>query len=118
MHRDFGYIDLQVNGYADVDFNADELSTERVAALCKRLKLEGVDRILPTVITADIESMCRRLANIARVKESDEAINQMLCGIHIEGPFLNPEPGYIGAHPKEHARPASWEVMTQLLDAA
>ena len=25
MHSDFGYIDLQVNGYADVDFNADEL---------------------------------------------------------------------------------------------
>jgi N-acetylglucosamine-6-phosphate deacetylase len=118
MHRDFGYIDLQVNGYADVDFNADELSTERVAALCERLKSEGVDRILPTMITADVESMCRRLANIARVKESDEAINRMLCGIHIEGPFLNPEPGYIGAHPKEHARPADMDVMSRLLDAA
>src|SRR5262245_53251547 len=32
-----GYVDLQVNGYADVDFNADELSAERVAAVCQRL---------------------------------------------------------------------------------
>jgi N-acetylglucosamine-6-phosphate deacetylase len=118
MHRDFRYIDLQVNGYADVDFNADELSVERVAAVCERLISEGVDWILPTVITADVESMCRRLANIARVKERDEAINRMLCGIHIEGPFLSPEPGYIGAHPKEHARPADVEVMSRLLEAA
>jgi N-acetylglucosamine-6-phosphate deacetylase len=118
MHPDFGYIDLQVNGYADVDFNADELSVERVTAVCERLKSEGVDRILPTVITSDVESMCRRLANIARVKESDKAIDRMLCGIHVEGPFLNPEPGYIGAHPKDHARPADVDVMSRLMDAA
>ncbi|HEX4412310.1 MAG TPA: N-acetylglucosamine-6-phosphate deacetylase [Lacipirellulaceae bacterium] len=118
MHTDFGYIDLQVNGYADVDFNADELSVERVAALCERLKSEGVEHILPTVITADLESMRRRLANIVRVKESDEDVDRMLCGIHIEGPFLNPEAGYIGAHPREHARRAVTEIMLYLLHAA
>jgi N-acetylglucosamine-6-phosphate deacetylase len=62
--------------------------------------------------------MCRRLANIARVKEADSSIGQMLCGIHLEGPFLNPEAGYIGAHPKEHARPADMRVMAQLLHAS
>ncbi len=64
MHSHFGYIDLQVNGYADVDFNADELSAERVAAVCRRLRDDGVERILATVITADLDVMCRRLANI------------------------------------------------------
>lgn len=118
MHSDFGYIDLQVNGYADVDFNADELSVERVAALCERLESEGVTHIVPTVITADVDSMCRRLANIARAKESDKNIHRMLRCIHVEGPFLNPEAGYIGAHPKEHARPASWDIMGRLLHAA
>ena len=36
-----GYVDLQVNGYADVDFNADQLSAERVAAVCRRLRRRG-----------------------------------------------------------------------------
>jgi N-acetylglucosamine-6-phosphate deacetylase len=118
MHSHFGYIDLQVNGYADVDFNADELSAERVAALCERLKSECVTGIVPTVITADVDSMCRRLANIARIKEGDKAVSEMLCGIHMEGPFLNPADGYIGAHPRRHARPADWDVMRRLLDAS
>ena len=65
MHAPSGYVDLQVNGYADVDFNADELDAEEVAAVCRRLREDGVAGILATVITADIDAMCRRLANIA-----------------------------------------------------
>jgi N-acetylglucosamine-6-phosphate deacetylase len=118
MNTGFGYIDLQVNGYADVDFNADELSAERVAALCVRLKSEGVAGIVPTVITADIDSMCRRLANIARIKEADKAVSEMLLGFHIEGPFLNPADGYIGAHPKRDARLADTETMSRMMDSA
>jgi N-acetylglucosamine-6-phosphate deacetylase len=118
MHSPSGYVDLQVNGYADVDFNADEPSIERVVAVCQRLKEEGVAGIAATVITADINSMCRRLQNIVRVRAANESIAEMIWGIHIEGPFLNPEPGYIGAHPKQHARPADPDMMLRLLDAA
>jgi N-acetylglucosamine-6-phosphate deacetylase len=113
-----GYVDLQVNGYAEVDFNADELPTEDVAAVCRRLQNEGVAGILATVITADVTAMCRRLANIARACESDSVIADVIWGIHIEGPFLDETPGYIGAHPAEHARPADLETMKRLLDAA
>jgi N-acetylglucosamine-6-phosphate deacetylase len=113
-----GYVDLQVNGYADVDFNADELSAERVAAVCDRLRNEGVAGILATVITAELDAMCRRLANICRVREENRTIADMIWGIHIEGPFLNEEAGYIGAHPKESARSADIESTNRLLDAA
>jgi len=118
MHAPRGYVDLQVNGYADVDFNADELSAERVAAVCQRLKSEGVAGILATVITASLDAMCRRLANINRVRDADPIIAEVIWGIHIEGPFLNEEPGYIGAHPKDCARPADVESAKRLLDAA
>jgi N-acetylglucosamine-6-phosphate deacetylase len=113
-----GYVDLQVNGYADVDFNADELSAERVAVVCQRLRDEGVAGILATVITADLNAMCRRLANICRVREADPAVAAMIWGIHIEGPFLNEQPGYIGAHPADAARPADIDSMKRLLEAA
>ncbi len=118
MHSHFGYIDLQVNGYADVDFNADELSAERVAVVCRRLRDEGVEHILATVITADLDVMCRRLANIVRMREADSIIAEVLQGIHIEGPFLNESPGYIGTHPRAAARPAEVGVIRRLLDAA
>jgi N-acetylglucosamine-6-phosphate deacetylase len=118
MHAPSGYVDLQVNGYADVDFNADDLSAEAVAAVCRRLREEGVVGILATVITAELDAMCRRLANISRVRESDPRIAEMIWGIHIEGPFLNEEPGYIGAHPKASARPADLDATKRLLEAA
>src|SRR3954470_14581269 len=118
MSTSTGYVDLQVNGYADVDFNADELSAERVAAVCKKLRDDGVAGILAAVITADLDPMCRRLANICRVRDSEPAIAAVIWGIHIEGPFLNEQPGYIGAHPKQFARPADLESMKRLVDAA
>lgn len=118
MNTPNGYVDLQVNGYADVDFNADALEAAEVAAVCQRLRDEGVAGILATVITADIDAMCRRLANIARVRAADRAIADMVWGIHIEGPFLNDEPGYIGAHPAACARSADVDSMQRLLDAA
>jgi N-acetylglucosamine-6-phosphate deacetylase len=118
MHAVPGYVDLQVNGYAEIDFNADQLVMEDVAAVCRRLHDDGVAGILATVITADVDAMCRRLANIVRVTEQDASVAEMIWGIHIEGPFLNETPGYIGAHPVEHARPADIDVMKRLLDAA
>jgi N-acetylglucosamine-6-phosphate deacetylase len=62
--------------------------------------------------------MCRRLANICRVREADPAVAAMIWGIHIEGPFLNEQPGYIGAHPADAARPADIDSMKRLLEAA
>src|SRR5215212_9762694 len=118
MNASSGYVDLQVNGYADVDFNADELSAERVSAVCQRLRDEGVAGILATVITADLDAMCRRLANICRVCGANPTIADVIWGIHIEGPFLNEQPGYIGAHPAESAKPADVESMKRLLEAA
>ncbi len=56
MHAPNGYIDLQVNGYADIDFNADRLVAEDVVRVCGRLRDDGVAGILATVITADVDA--------------------------------------------------------------
>src|SRR3990172_10603546 len=118
MHAPHGYVDLQVNGYADVDFNADQVEAEAVADVCERLRDDGVAGILATVITADVDAMCGRLANICRVRDENRAVADMIWGIHIEGPFLNEQDGYIGAHPAEFARPAAIDIMKRLLEAA
>ncbi len=42
----------------------------------------------------------------------------MIWGIHVEGPFINETPGYVGAHPPQAVRPADVENMKRLLEAA
>ena len=41
----------------------------------------------------------------------------MISGIHVEGPFLNPSVGYIGAHPADCVIPANLDDAKRLLDA-
>lgn len=110
-------LDLQVNGFAGVDFNRDDLTAESLRHACLAARAAGADRILATVITDSPEAMCRRLNRLAELREGDEEVREIMAGLHIEGPFLNPAPGYIGAHPVEHARPADGEMARRLTDA-
>ena len=112
-----GWVDLQVNGFDGVDFNAESLDVEQVDRACQRLRDQGAAGILATVITDEVEAMCRKLQNICRVREESPSIASTIWGIHIEGPFLNESPGYIGAHPVAAARSADIDTMQRLLDA-
>lgn len=112
-----GYVDLQVNGYAGVDFNADDLTAERLGEASERMRQDGVDRALATVITAPLEAMISRIGRIAAVLDEAPEAGSVFSGVHVEGPFLSPEPGYVGAHPAECVRPADRDTMARLLDA-
>lgn len=111
-------LDLQVNGFGGVDFNRDGLTTEALRTACERMRKAGGGQFLATVITADIDAMCRRLAAIAKGRDEDPLVAEMVAGIHIEGPFLNETPGFIGAHPAACSMPADPGVARRLLDAA
>ena len=113
-----GYVDLQVNGYAGVDFNSDALTAAELHHACERLDADGVAAFLATIITDDIAAMCRRLATLARLREHDSLAQRLIAGLHIEGPFLNDAAGYRGAHPADAMRDADPGSMKQLLDAA
>ncbi len=112
------YVDLQVNGYAGVDFNSDGLTAEMLHGACQRLRSDGVAGILATIITAAPENMFARLKNLAALRSQDSLAQELIWGIHIEGPFISPAPGFVGAHPAEHVQPANIELMQRLLDAA
>jgi N-acetylglucosamine-6-phosphate deacetylase len=112
------YFDLQINGYAGVDFNSDDLSALALHEACERLAEDGVAGILATVISAPLELMERRLARLAALRAADPLIAERIAGIHIEGPFLNEQSGYVGAHPLAAMRLANTPDMRRLLDAA
>ena len=47
-----GLFDLQVNGFAGVDFNAPELTADDVSLALARMRETGVTRVLPTLVTS------------------------------------------------------------------
>ena len=112
-----GFIDLQVNGYAGVDFNTAEIDAEQMRSACQRLIDDGNASALATVITDSLESMVAKIAAIAGFMEQDEVVAKVIKGIHVEGPFINPADGFVGAHPKHAVVQASLEFAKRLLDA-
>jgi N-acetylglucosamine-6-phosphate deacetylase len=112
-----GFCDLQVNGYAGLDFNNDLYSQSELIQTCERLRRDGVEKILATIITAPLALMEDRIRYLAKLIEGDPTIGEMIAGIHIEGPFISPEPGYVGAHPTNEVLPASLEHAVRLIDA-
>lgn len=47
----YKYFDLQLNGYAGVDFNRDDLTMSALEFACNKLKQDGLQGVLATIIT-------------------------------------------------------------------
>jgi len=92
------YFDLQVNGFAGVDFQQDELSAAMLERAVEGLLTHGTGRILLTLITDTVDRLCKRLERIERLLGASESARQVIVGYHLEGPWLFPEPGFHGAH--------------------
>src|SRR5688500_8213196 len=103
------FFDLQVNGYAGVDFNQDGLTDAQLVTACERLSADGVVGFLATIITDALDNMLARLRNLAALRERHDVCRRLIRGVHIEGPFLSSANGYRGAHPLDAIRPANEE---------
>jgi N-acetylglucosamine-6-phosphate deacetylase len=99
-----GLIDLQVNGFGGLDFNDGTLTPERVSALTLMMTKLGITTYLPTLITASRASLVSALTAIAAARRQDPLCARMIPFVHVEGPYLAPEDGPRGAHPREHVR--------------
>jgi N-acetylglucosamine-6-phosphate deacetylase len=112
------YVDLQVNGYAGVDFNGDHLSGEELEAACKAMRADSVAQFLVTIITDDLVVMTARAQRLVNATAASELASSMVVGIHFEGPFISREPGYVGAHPPQATRAATIDAAAKLTDSA
>jgi N-acetylglucosamine-6-phosphate deacetylase len=109
-----GWIDLQVNGFAGVDYNCPETTIEEIARSIQVLFSTGVTRFYPTVITGAPSDMRAAIENLARAAESFEAIE----GFHIEGPHISLEDGPRGAHPRQWVRRPDFDEFRRWQEAA
>lgn len=110
--------DIQVNGYFGGDFTNPAITAEELHQTCVALSEDGVDKILATVITDTVDALCGKLSHLVKLREQDELAKKVIAGFHIEGPFISPEVGYVGAHPPEAVKPANVDDSKRLLEAA
>jgi N-acetylglucosamine-6-phosphate deacetylase len=107
-----GFLDLQVNGFAGVDFNDPATTVDDLHRALAALRSHGVTRLLPTLITGSTDrfEQCARL--VLQLK------TPAIVGIHMEGPYISPEDGPRGAHQREFTTSASIEDFKRRQGAA
>lgn len=97
-------LDLQVNGFAGVDFQGDNISLFQLEKAVSALHAAGCARFFLTLISDDWAAMMSRLRRLRGVRQQSPLLTRAIAGWHIEGPFLSAEPGFRGAHPPEVMR--------------
>jgi len=105
-----GFIDIQINGANDVQFN-DSPTVEGIAAIAKGARKGGTTHILPTYITDIATSYETAIAAVANARANNVS---GVLGIHLEGPFISHRRA--GIHPPDYIRAIQekdLELLTQ-----
>lgn len=101
-----GFIDLQVNGGAGIDFL--DASPEGLATFSKEWASSGCTGFLATIITENFENMRSAMDSIL-TEDPDN-----LLGLHIEGPFLSLENK--GTHDEHFLKKPNLELFQKLTE--
>jgi len=112
------WIDLQVNGYAGVNFNADGLTVEAVREVTECLEADGTVGYLPTFVTLDPELLIRSARTIVAARKKYAVCARNILGFFFEGPFISDRPGAVGAHAPEWVQKPDLALFDRFQDAA
>jgi len=104
-----GFIDIQVNGYAGHDYSSEGFAREEIDAIVRALAASGTTQHTPTIVTAPRERIVRNLRLIADGATANPMLDAAIAGIHVEGPFISPQDGPRGAHPRAFVRPPDFD---------
>ncbi len=104
-----GFVDLQVNGFAGVDFSAADTAGYVLAG--EALLETGVTAFQPTMITAGEDELVAALHELP----ADGDVGPRILGAHLEGPFVSPQA--LGVHPARDRRDPDLALLDRLLDA-
>lgn len=112
-----GFIDVQVNGFAGADYCQSGTPIEEIGRSLDVIYSSGSSRIFPTVITNSPEEMVGALHNLTKAKETLPN-SDVMEGYHVEGPFISPNDGPRGAHPRHWVTKPDIDLFWRMQDAA
>jgi N-acetylglucosamine-6-phosphate deacetylase len=103
-----GFVDLQVNGFAGVDF----MHTDRdgYARAGEAMLATGTTAYQPTFITASEEDLVAALREVP-----DGGDGPWIIGAHVEGPFISPR--RLGVHPPQWQRSPDPALLERIVAA-
>jgi N-acetylglucosamine-6-phosphate deacetylase len=107
-----GFLDLQVNGFAGIDFNDPRCTAAQIGEAAAAMRKTGVTQFLATLISAPLDRFSTCARTIAGSGE------RSIVGIHMEGPYISPEDGARGAHRREDISLPSADDFARRQEAA
>jgi N-acetylglucosamine-6-phosphate deacetylase len=110
--------DLQINGCHGHSFNSQELTVENVRHITTVCRQHGIAGFCPTLVTNELPALIHGLTTIRRARETDPQLAAAIPAVHLEGPYISPEDGPRGAHPRQYVRPPDWDEFCRLQEAA
>jgi N-acetylglucosamine-6-phosphate deacetylase len=105
-----GFVDLQVNGFAGVDFLAADREGYRRAG--EAILETGVTAYLPTFVTAP---EAETVAALREVPVGADGNGPRILGAHLEGPFISPR--RLGIHSRTSRRDPDDALLDRLVAA-
>ena len=114
-----GFFDNQINGFAGVSFSfgGSDLTMEGVEKATKELWKFGVTTYLPTLTTNSNEVLIENFKILSKAVDNERMLGS-IPGFHLEGPYINPEDGFRGAHPKRFVRLPDWNEFVEMYNAS
>jgi len=110
--------DLQINGCQGHAFSSRKLTLDQIREVADVCRQHGIAGLCPTLVTNSHEVITHGFNTLRRACEAEPTIAAALPCFHLEGPYLSPQDGPRGAHPKEHIRPPDWDEFNSWQDAA
>lgn len=83
------FIEQHFHGCYGIDFNTAK--ADDILELAHLILKEGVGYIFPTLVTDSVDNIKRQISVIKTAMSRQTSDMARICGVHLEGVFLNPE---------------------------
>ena len=112
-----GLVDMQLNGFAGVDFSDPRLEPEQAASILPALWRTGVTTFCPTLVTNSMDALARNFRVMETARRAFPAFAHAAPCYHLEGPWVSPGPAR-GVHDPQWMGPPDWDAFCRLQEAA